>query len=166
MYNRSSVKTAIEEVQRQQRQMKAIEAKNGKDKEKDLRNIKTQLTNATAKQGMAVLPATFITTILTLITVYTLSTIYADQVLGTVPFEPLDYLGIRTMFRRGLPENDTNPSHVGYLFFFIMGNTLSRFVITKFFPGLSGAPANLTQNMGIEGVFKQLQERMEENKYE
>jgi hypothetical protein len=112
-----------------------------------------------AKQNAAFMGSTMYATVLNAVVfisfIWTLGTIYEGVVVARLPFEPTEYLGIRSMFHRTLQGEDFREA--GYFFPFMLSNMLSRFLITKFLPNLNGAP----EGVKVKGLQEQIQETME-----
>ncbi len=66
------------------------------------------------------------------------------------------------MFQRSLPDDvaAANPRAASYLFVFMMSNGLSRWIISKVAPDLSGAPKGAAAG-GFQGLMDQLKSQMD-----
>lgn len=131
----------------------------GKKAAQHLAQVEQEVSNLKAAHGFKTMPAQVANMVVMISAIYILSTIFDGVVVARLPFEPVDTLGIRGFFHRGLKGEDYYEA--GYLGFYILGNMLSRFAITKVAPNLSGAPKSVTAAAG--NPFAALAEQWKEN---
>jgi hypothetical protein len=162
VYSKPELHKAAGEAEVLGAQIALLEARGAgaKKAEAQLVQLRRARSNVLARTTGAALPATFATTAVLLGTIWVLSTVFAGVVFARLPFEPTDMLSIRAMLRRGLDDATSHPRDVGYMFFFIMANMLSRLVISKVAPNLNGAPKGVGPGAGGPNIMDQLKEAM------